>query len=410
MANKIQFQRGTKALLAAHGPLDAGEPGYTTDTKELFIGNGTGANTPLVSATSADITYYVRTDGNDSNTGLANTAAGAFKTIGKAISVVPRNVNHFITINVAPGTYAEIIDLSGFSGSGQILVTGDSSVSTSRTVHAIKMYGNSCFVTINGFNCSTPSNINAVSVTSSVGALVSNINSTIVSTGAGLDVNLSNIRATSCNFSNKFIAVNAVNASVAYIENFTGSGNTWGNRSTLASVVTAAGTRATGTNGDSSDTGILNYSGVTNPWGDNTVSQRDVASVYTSQFTCTTSGTFYKMPLGGAEWDSRGSVSTANSRFVCKNSGIYEVTAQAIGLNTPSGTVLTMMLYRNGSPFRVMDQVYVAATGNYGTNGTTKVNCSPGDYLEVYVASSSGGVVIIGTNGQLSYINIQQMA
>lgn len=49
MANKIQLRRGTKAQLAALGPLAAGEPVYTTDTKELIIGNGTGANTPLVS-------------------------------------------------------------------------------------------------------------------------------------------------------------------------------------------------------------------------------------------------------------------------------------------------------------------------------------------------------------------------
>ena len=39
MANKIQFKRGTKANLPA---LSVGEPGFCTDTKELFIGASDG--------------------------------------------------------------------------------------------------------------------------------------------------------------------------------------------------------------------------------------------------------------------------------------------------------------------------------------------------------------------------------
>lgn len=44
MAN-IRLRRGTKAQLAALGNLPDGEPGYTTDTKELYIGNSSGGNT-----------------------------------------------------------------------------------------------------------------------------------------------------------------------------------------------------------------------------------------------------------------------------------------------------------------------------------------------------------------------------
>ncbi|AEG61691.1 hypothetical protein [Desulforamulus ruminis] len=39
MANKIQFKRGTKANLPS---LSVGEPGFCTDTKELFIGASEG--------------------------------------------------------------------------------------------------------------------------------------------------------------------------------------------------------------------------------------------------------------------------------------------------------------------------------------------------------------------------------
>lgn len=45
MPNKIQFKRGLKASLP---DLDAGEPGYCTDTQELFIGNSSGENAQVV--------------------------------------------------------------------------------------------------------------------------------------------------------------------------------------------------------------------------------------------------------------------------------------------------------------------------------------------------------------------------
>ncbi|WP_313636729.1 hypothetical protein [Paenibacillus sp.] len=52
MANKIQLKRGTRSqVLAATGAI--GEPLYATDTKELFIGNGTGANTQMETTTGA---------------------------------------------------------------------------------------------------------------------------------------------------------------------------------------------------------------------------------------------------------------------------------------------------------------------------------------------------------------------
>lgn len=39
MANKIQLRRGLKSKLPT---LSSGEPGYTTDTRELYIGTGSG--------------------------------------------------------------------------------------------------------------------------------------------------------------------------------------------------------------------------------------------------------------------------------------------------------------------------------------------------------------------------------
>ncbi|MET3909731.1 hypothetical protein ABID59_004088 [Bradyrhizobium sp. S3.3.6] len=78
-------------------------------------------------------TYYVRTDGNDSNTGLVNTAAGAFLTIQKAINVAATlDSNNFdVTIQIAQGQGAVTFALGtglvakSMIGGGSIIIVGD---------------------------------------------------------------------------------------------------------------------------------------------------------------------------------------------------------------------------------------------------------------------------------------------
>lgn len=41
MAQTIQIKRGTKAELTSYGVLKAGELGFCSDTKEVYIGDGT---------------------------------------------------------------------------------------------------------------------------------------------------------------------------------------------------------------------------------------------------------------------------------------------------------------------------------------------------------------------------------
>ena len=72
-------------------------------------------------------TYYVRTDGSDSNTGLANTSGGAFLTLQKAIDTVAgldRSI-YDVTITVGAGTFTAGMTINGWGpGSGTVTVNG----------------------------------------------------------------------------------------------------------------------------------------------------------------------------------------------------------------------------------------------------------------------------------------------
>ena len=76
---------------------------------------------------TADRTYFVRTDGNNANTGLANTAAGAFKTIQRAIDdAASLDLGIFnVIIQIADGTYAGGLVLKAALGAGQVRIQGN---------------------------------------------------------------------------------------------------------------------------------------------------------------------------------------------------------------------------------------------------------------------------------------------
>jgi hypothetical protein len=98
---------------------------------------------------TADRTYYVRTDGNDNNSGLSNDAAGALATIQKAVDLVSGSLDlggHTVTIQVGAGTYAAGVQLKnciGVGGSESVIILGNE---TNPETVIINPTGASCFL------------------------------------------------------------------------------------------------------------------------------------------------------------------------------------------------------------------------------------------------------------------------
>lgn len=103
-----------------------GAPGVVPMTSVI------GLSAALVAATeretlTADRTYYVRKDGSDSNNGLADTAGGAFLTIGKAMLVVGTKLDlngKMVTILVGAGTYNERVEPPPVNGALRLMGNG----------------------------------------------------------------------------------------------------------------------------------------------------------------------------------------------------------------------------------------------------------------------------------------------
>lgn len=75
----------------------------------------------------ANRTYYVRTDGSDSNNGLANTSGGAFLTWQKAFDVVGSLDLSIFDVTIAQGNNGTLAGglVKSAVGSGKIIIQGD---------------------------------------------------------------------------------------------------------------------------------------------------------------------------------------------------------------------------------------------------------------------------------------------
>jgi hypothetical protein len=144
----------------APSPTDGQAPVWDDGNSEWVAGDVAATGRELL---TADRTYYVRSDGSDSNTGLADTAGGAFLTIQKAVDVTSAlDLSTFnVTIQVRSGTFAGFSVSRPFVGNGVVTIQGDTTtpgnVIISTTGTAISASGAAVF-SIAGFKITTTSN------------------------------------------------------------------------------------------------------------------------------------------------------------------------------------------------------------------------------------------------------------
>lgn len=101
---------------------------------------------------TANRTYYVRTDGSNNNTGLANTSGGAFLTIQKAINVALALdcATFVVTIQVADGTYNETLTVGSPVLSGRLSIVGNTTTPANAIINGVT----DCFV-VSGYATAT---------------------------------------------------------------------------------------------------------------------------------------------------------------------------------------------------------------------------------------------------------------
>ncbi|MEK4353388.1 hypothetical protein MKX41_21395 [Paenibacillus sp. FSL R5-0475] len=365
-------------------------------------------------ATSADITYYVRTDGNDSNNGLANTAAGAFKTIGKAISSIPSVVNHAVYINIASGTYAETLNMGGFSGAGKIYINnGISALSTSYNIQSLRIINCGVVVSISGLNAQTTTT-NAFMVENCLTVEFYYCQATAATvTYHGFVAHSSKVYTYACRASNRYVGFYAGQNSNFLVWSTDGTANKVALMGAEGGLLSYNGTYPTAST--LKDIAYQNSgsvtSGVLNPWGDNTTGNRSAFRAWNQSTQTVSATTFTKLSFPNSNMDNLGNYNVSTSRFVAPQGGIYLIAGAVSFSGMPVGTYLTLSAFINGS--RGVDLGSYTPNSNPGTmftQGASAVYLAAGHYVELYTYVTSAGTTIATGFGELNHFTVTKIA
>ncbi|MBP2116259.1 C1q-like domain-containing protein [Paenibacillus silagei] len=355
-----------------------------------------GVKSPNVpNQTTADITYYVRTDGNDGNTGLGNTAGGAFKTIGRAVNAIPKMANHTVNINVAAGSYAEAVVITGFVTSDLFALTASGNVS----VTSIEVNNSHGVFVIKGFTATSTTAVGAFKVSASRRVVFESCVVTTQSAQAGLYVSASDVFVDRCNVSNRGNAVVILAECVAYASNNTGVNNGAAYLSGFASYFGYSGTVPAG-NMVAQDGGMLVPGmGVLNPWGDNNTQSRTGAAGGSTAAQNMVSNTMTKLVYNGKYFDYLNEWNPATGTFTPSRTGMYTFDILCSLQGVPDGVVISLHMFKNGAEDQCIGRNTNSGSSVSVTSGHVTTDLTAGQPVSIYLHQShSSGLSTTGSN------------
>ncbi|WP_339245140.1 hypothetical protein NST58_29400 [Paenibacillus sp. FSL R10-2796] len=414
----VNASAGIDASKIGTGVVSNAEFGYLDGVTSGIQGQLNG-KAPLVTTpqqTTADITYYVRTDGNDNNTGLVNTAGGAFRTITKAVNMIPQIVTHNVNIIIAPGTYAENINITGFVGKGVIelkaqggAVLSDSyiiqSLTVTRCLNSVVVTGlKASSTTSNGFNATYTHSV--LFNYCKVDAATSNFD--------GVFVSFAFVRVYGGSFSNRRSGITAYLVSQVNAEGNTGNGNATGLFADGGTIVKASinpSALVVVNNEVVSTSGGIITSGVVNPWGDNTFSKRSAFSAIPSTNQVVPKAVLTKINFQTEYYDNLGEYNPSTSMFTAAKSGFYLVECSIVVSSPEALTSHYLQIYRNGTSREIGAYgIPVNSGGDIQLSITAMLPINAGDKLEAYVQHHNSIDKSITTDSIYSRFKVSQIA
>jgi hypothetical protein len=145
MTKKISELTSATTPLAGTETVEVVQGGTSKKVAVSYL-SGSGGGREILSAAR---TYYVRSDGSDSNSGLANTSGGAFLTIQKAVDVtcaLDMSI-YAVTIQCGDATRTENVSLKTYLGAEAPTIIGNTTTPANCLMSATS--GN-CFTNTSG--------------------------------------------------------------------------------------------------------------------------------------------------------------------------------------------------------------------------------------------------------------------
>jgi hypothetical protein len=356
-------------------------------------------NTTTPKVSTANVTYYVLKTGSDSNTGLTNTAGGAFLTIAKAVSMIPQIVNHTYVVSVGIGIYAEAVALSGFSGRGSINIVGGVSFADAANYVVTSIFmGNSTITMQLNFFQAMQTGGSSFQANGCPKVVIIGCDAGAGAAPYGFALYTSSAQLVGCGGSNKSNGVVYANSNswVALRDWNGGTGNPYGAVSDYCSIIIPVGAQPPNPSGPNG--------GIINPWGDSTTASRSAVQVFSNTTQSILAGTTTKVILGSGVYDNLGEFTA--SRFTAKKAGIYLISGIMSVSGLTAGTSnLIVFIYKNGTNVAHNPLITIVSSTGVNFSFTDSLALVAGDYVELYIQTSTTSTV----NGN-TYFQIMQGA